>query len=280
MSRQFFKIFSLALLAVIVVVGSVAGQKGGGGGTKDIPMKAVFSDGFKITGDSDLLYVHQGTGPGMNSLVIFQIGGWLKGAFEMVIHSNSGRYVNLLFDNAVDFPPTDPLPAGCGYPYFLYPPYSRTEPVETTQFRLGTIWKCQWIPHDGWTELIRSTTRKDATILDLTTMRMGETVGVSFEMAEFRVKDDPLTPGYDESVDGFGLSGYPHGAGYLLVTATDWDNNKIMDWTLKTISGRLVVKEYDRTADLPYGDCFKLNSGSLCYCGAFSMPFELKIARK
>ena len=49
MSRQFFKIFSLALLAVVVVWGTMAGQKGGG--TKEIPMKAVFSGrlGDKIT---------------------------------------------------------------------------------------------------------------------------------------------------------------------------------------------------------------------------------------
>jgi hypothetical protein len=280
MSRQFFKIFSLALLAVVVVLGAMAAQKGGGGGgTKDIPMKAVLSGGLnKITGDPGGFYVHQGTKSGMNSLLITQTGAF-PGYFAMVIYANSGRYVNLLFDTLL-YSPTEPLPVGCGYPYFLYPPYSPNDPVETTLFSLRTVWKCQYIPHDGWTELIRSTPTLDPTILNLATMRMGDTVGVSFEMAQFRVNDDPETPGYNESEDGYGLTSYPHGAGYLLVTATDWDGNGVMDWILRTISGRLVVVEHDRTADLPHGDCFKLTSGAFCEIGSFWLPFELKIARK
>jgi hypothetical protein len=284
MSRQFFKIFSLTLLAVFVVLGTTAGQKGGGdSGSKDIPMKAIFSDGFKITSDdSSIPYVNQGNKPGMNYVVIGSPN--TSGHFVMAIYANTGRYVNMLFDNLL-IEPEEPLPGGCGYPYFLYPPYSRSDLVATTYFFLRTFWKCQYIPHvepDGttWTEFIRSTTSKDATILNLTKMVMGETVGVSFEMARFRVNDDQQTPGYDESQDLYGLTSYPTGAGYLLVTATDWDGNGVMDWILRTISGKLVVVAHDRTDVLPQGDCFRLTSGWPCECGSFGLPFELRIARK
>jgi hypothetical protein len=281
MPRKFLKVVFLALVATGVVMGAAAVLKAAATTGKDIPMIAFVSTDppNKILGDSSMAYVHQGTKPGMNYLVIGQPG--TSGHFVMAIYANSSRHVNILFDSLF-YPPPAPNPGECIYPHFLSSP---ANPVDTTYFYLRTVWKCRYIPHvdpDGtqWTELIRSTTAKDATILDFTKMRMGETVGVSFEMATFRGPDNPLTPAYDESQDLYGLTSYPHGAGYVLVTAGDWDGNGVMDWTLRTIPGRLVVVEHDRTADLPQGDCFKLTSGWPCEWGSFGLPFELKIARK
>ena len=274
MKWRFFKVFSLALLAVFFAFGAMAGQKDGGGGSKNIPMKAVFSGrlGDKITSDGKGAYIHQGTKSGMNSLLISKQVPWMMGSFSMTVYATTGRHMNLLFNAPVDFPPAEPLPAGCGYPYFLYDPYSLDTPVETARFHLQTFWKCQVIQHDTYTEFIRATPTQDQTILDLTAMRPGETFGVSVEMIEF------VAP---ESTDGFGLLGYPRGAGYLLVTATDWNGDGVMDWILKTISGQLVIKHYGRADDdLPNGDHFRMSSGSFCYCGTFWMPFELKITRK
>jgi len=276
MLRQFFKIFSLALLAVVIGLGAMAIPTlsgGGGGSNADIPMQAVFSDGFKITSDNSIVpYVNRGNKPGMNYVVIGSPN--TSGHFVMAIYSNTGRYVNLLF--ATPCSPEETPAGGCPDAYFLDSP---NDLVPTTYFSLRTVWKCQYIPHDGWTEFIRSTTKRDATILNLTKMTPGETVGVSFEMAKFRVNDNPLTSGYDESQDLYGLTSYPTGAGYLLVTAGDWDGDGVMDWILRTISGRLVVKEHDRTTDLPQGDCFRLTGGWPCEYGSFRLPFELKIAR-
>jgi hypothetical protein len=270
----------LALLAAIFVLGAMAiptpaGGGGGGGSNADIPMKALFSDGssFKITSDdSNVPYVNQGSKPGVNYVVIS--GPSTSGNFVMAIYTNTGRYANMLFDTLMH---GESPAAGCPDAYFLDSPDAI---VPTTYFFLRTYWKCQYIPHDGWTEFIRSTTKRDATILNLTKMTPGETVGVSFEMARFRVNDDPNTLGYDESQDLYGLTSYPTGAGYLLVTSGDWDGDGIMDWTLKTISGKLVVEEYDRTTTLPDGDCFRLTGGWPCEYGSFRLPFELKIARK
>jgi len=283
MSRQFFKIFSLALLAAIFVLGAIAiPTPAGGGGNADLPMKAIFSDGssFKILNDhSGQPYVHQGNKSGMNYVVIGSPS--TSGHFVMAIYANSGRYVNLRFDTLLHNP-LEPVTGGCPDPYFLDSPDVL---VPTTYFFLRTFWKCQYIDHlyenPPWIEFIRSTTSKDASILNLTKMLPGEKIGVSFEMASFRANDDLNTPGYDESQDLYHLSGYPTGAGYLLVEATDWDGNGVMDWILRTIPCKLVVKAFGRTDDvLPQGDCFKLTDGWPCEYGSFGLPFELKIARK
>ncbi len=279
MSQKFIRAVLMVLL-VAGVVGTGVAQKGGR--SVVIPMMALFSgeSGVKITDDGLGPYVHQGTTTELNNL---QIEG--DGHFTMVVRSVSGRKVNLLFDTLCRLPGT-PNPDGCADPYFLL----STTPVQTTYWSLRTYWKCRYIPHeepDGtkWTELIRSTTRKDSTILNLKTMVKGETVGVSIEGTRFRPSDNQGTPAYDESLDFYLMTGQPlletspGSAAYLLVTATDWDGDGVMDWILRTIPGKLVVKEYDRTAVLPDGDCFRLNSDYPCGYGSFKLPYELKIAR-
>ena len=111
MSRRFFRIFSLVLLAGFVVLGAVSAQKAtGGGGNRDIPMKAVFSEGpistfpeGKIRNDTpNLPYVYQGSRTGQNYLVISQPG--TTGDFRMCIHGGSGRFVKLLFNDVLQPP--------------------------------------------------------------------------------------------------------------------------------------------------------------------------------
>lgn len=283
MSRKFSKAVLLAMFTAVVLATTAVLWAAA---AKDIPMIAFFSadPSNKIFGDSSMPYVHQGTTLGVNNLTI----SGREGYFVMAIYANSGRYANLLFDTRRTFPDVT-NPVECANAYFLDTPVI---PVQTTYWFLRTYWRCRYIPHeepDGttWTELIRSTTRKDATILNLKAMVPGETVGVSVEMMKFRPRDSGLTPGYDESQDLYGLTGKqldpeaPGSAAYLLVTATDWNGDGVMDWILRTIPGKVVIKQYGRADDvLPHGDGFLMTCGYPCEYGSFSLPFELKIAKK
>lgn len=283
MSQRLLKAALLAALAAGVLLGTASAQKGGGTSSKDIPMKAIFSDGsdFRITGDA-VPYVHQGSQAGQTYIVLDG-----NGSFVMAAYSSTGRNPNLLFDTCWSLP-TAENPVECADPYFLPP---QAFPVQSTYFFLRTYWKCRYIAHveeDGttWTELIRSTTRRDAAILNLKTMSPGETVGVSVEMMRFRVTDNALTPGYDESQDLYGLTGrplpgMPGSAAYVLVTATDWNGDGVMEWILRSIPGKIVIKQYDRADDvLLQGDAFRTVSDWPCEYGSFILPFELKIAKK
>lgn len=280
------KVMNISLWAVFaaVVIGGVAAVKSDGAAAKTIPMMALFSDraGDKVTGDGGGFYAHQGTTLDVNNISI----SGNTGDFVMVVRASSGRYVNMRFDTRWADPAV-PNPDECAEAYFLDTP---AIPLQTYYWFLRTYWKCRYIPHeepDGttWTELIRSTTRKDATILNLTTMKPGETVGVSIEMMRFRAPDSLLTPTYDESQDLYGLTSQvpPGEAGsaiYLLVTATDWNGDGVMDWILRTIPGRVVIKEYDRTCELARGDSFSMGGDWPCKYGSFGMPLELRIAKK
>lgn len=276
MSRRFIKAVLLVLL--------VAGLAGSGGAQKPaknvvIPMMALLSGeaGSRITDDGLGPYVHQGTTSEENNLTIDT-----DGHFLMVVRAVSGRKLDLLFDTQCT-PPPQPNPDDCADPDFLF----STSPVQTTYWMLRTYWKCRYIPHDDeaepYTELIRSTTRRDSTILNLKTMVPGETVGVSVEGMRFRPTDSGQTPEYDESLDFYlmtgqqALDGAPGSAAYLLVTATDWDGDGAMDWVLRTIPGKVVIKSYDRTDVLLDGECFRLSSDFPCGYGSFKLPYELKI---
>jgi hypothetical protein len=269
MSREFLKAVLLAVL-VTVLIGAASGQKGGGDTGKDIPMIAILSTDppNKILGDSSMPYVHQGTKVNQNYVML----GGKDGYFVMTIRAATGRHVNLLFDTLL-YPPAAPNPGDCIYPYFLSSP---AVPVQTESFSMRTVHKCLYsVKEDSegpYTEFIRSTSTMPQSILDLRKIPMGETVGVSFEMIQFRAPN---------STDAYALSGHPLGAGYVLVTAGDWDGNGVMDWIIRTIPGRVKILQVDRATDvLPHGDCFKLTSGWPCEDGSFGLPFELKIARK
>jgi hypothetical protein len=270
MKGRFFMIFTLVLLAVVIAFGTMAAQKGGGDTGKDIPMIAFLSVGQpnKIYGDSFVPYVHQGTRVNQNYVMM----GGKDGYFAMTVRAATGRYVNLLFD-AFMYPPENPNPGDCIYPYFLSSP---AVPVQTESFSMRTVYKCLFsVKEDSegpYTEFIRSTSTMAQSILDLRKIPMGETIGATFEMIKFKAPN---------STDIYSLSGYPLGAGYVLVTATDWDGNGVMDWIIRTIPGRIKILQFDRATDvLPHGDCFKLTSGWPCEDGSFLLPFELKIARK
>lgn len=290
MAQRFWKVALLALLVAPVALGTATALKSAvKPPTTDIPVLALFSDrpGDKITGDSGIPYAYQGTRPGEDYLVINKSGSFVMG---INAPAGLGRYANLEPDTQL-FPPEPEIPTGteCANASFL--PSPPDVDVPTTYWFLRTYWKCRYVPHveeDGttWTELIRSTTRRDATILNLNSMQPGETVGVSVEMMRFRVRDNTKTLDYDESQDLYGLTGrnlpeLPGSAAYLLVTATDWNGDGIMDWILRTIPGKIVIKQYDRADDvLLYGDGFKMVGNWPCEYGTFSLPFELKIAKK
>ncbi len=269
MSRRFVKAVLLVLL-VAGVVGSGVAQKPARNVV--IPMMALLSgeSGFRITDDGFGPYVHQGTATDLNNVTIDT-----DGHFLMVVRDVSNRKLKLLF-NTPCIPPAGPNPDDCPDPSFLL----SSTAVETTYWMLRTYWKCRYIPHedpDGtkWTELIRSTTRKDSTILNLRTMAMGETVGVSVEGMRFCTAETAL--------DCFLMTGQqleldPGSAAYLLVTATDWDGDGAMDWILRTIQGKVVIRSYDRTDVLLEGECFKLSGPYPCRYGSFKLPYELKIA--
>ena len=272
---------------IAVVLGGGAAVMSGGPPVKDIPITALFSErvGDKITADGGGFYVHQGTSLDVNNISITASDGH----FLMVVRASSGRYVNLDFGTRVT-PPEGPNPAECAKAYFLATPETK---VQTVYWLLRTYWKCKYIPHiepDGttWTELIRSTTRKDQTTLNLTTMKPGETVAVSVEGWRFRAPDDTANElPIDESLDIYLMTGVqwdpdaPGSAGYLLVTATDWTGDGVMDWILRTIPGKIVIKSYDHADDiLPNGDAFHMTCGYPCEYGGFQMPFELRITRK
>jgi hypothetical protein len=272
MSRPFLKT-ALWILCLMGLVGSPATQNAAAARpSSQIPLLAFLSAEApnKITGDG-AFYVHQGTTPGLNCIRLES-----DGSFVMTVYAASQRRVDLKFDDLFA-PPRNTNPIECAAASFLASPEA---PVPATFWSLRTYWKCRYIPHTGpdgttWTELIRSTTRKDAKILDLRAMSLGETVGVSVEMMSFRVGNtgDPY------GLTGQPLESAPGSAAYLLVTATDWDGDGAMDWVLRTIPGRLEVKEWDRTAVLPEGEAFRLTCGYPCEYGAFALPFELKIAK-
>jgi hypothetical protein len=285
MSRRCADII-LGAVFVAAVLGGAA-LTSGGAPAKDIPMMALFSErvGDKITGDGGGFYFHQGTTLDVNNVSI----SGREGNFVMVVRASSGRYVNLDFGARVT-PPEGPNLAECAKAYFLATPEIK---VQTVYWLLRTYWKCKYITHDEpdgttWTELIRSTTRRDQTMLNLTTMSPGETVAVSVEGWRFRAPDDTATElPIDESLDGYLMTGVqwdpdaPGSAGYLLVTATDWTGDGVTDWILRTIPGKIVIKSYDHADDiLPNGDAFHMTCGYPCEYGGFQMPFELKIARK
>jgi len=275
----------LGALFIAAVLGGAA-VTSGGAPAKDIPMMALFTEraGDKITGDGGGFYVHQGTSLDVNNVSISGRDGY----FVMVVRASSERSVNLNFNAQITQDAVNP--AECAKAYFLATPEIQ---VQTVYWSLRTFWKCRYIPHvepDGttWTELIRSTTRRDQTFLNLTTMRPGETVAVSVEGWRFRPPDDSATElPIDESVDSYLMTGVqsdpdaPGSAGYLLVTATDWTGDGVMDWILQTIPGKIVIKQYDRADDvLPNGDAFHMTCGYPCEYGGFQMPFELRITRK
>ena len=52
-----------------------------------------------------------------------------------------------------------------------------------------------------------------------------------------------------------------------------------MDWILRTIPGKVVIRSYDRTDVLLDGECFRLTSDWPCEYGSFKLPYELKIAK-
>ena len=267
MSRRSIQTFLL-----VVLVAGVAGRGIAQKPAKSIviPMMALLTgdSGYRITGDGGP-YTHQGTATDLNNLTIEN-----DGHFIMVVRAITGRWVNLLFN--AQCTSHEPNIEDCADPDFLL----SADAVQTTYWSLRTYWKCRYISHadeaEPWTELIRSTTRKDATILNLKAMTPGETVGVSVEMMTFKV---------DGSDDLYGLTGQPlnpvdpGSAAYLLVTATDWDGDGAMDWILRSIPGKLVIKSYDRTDILPDGDCFRLTCGYPCEYGSFKLPVELKIAK-
>jgi hypothetical protein len=270
MSRTLIKVVILALL-VAGIAGSGVAQKPARNTV--IPMMASLSGetGFKITDDGLGPYVHQGTTTELNNLTIDT-----DGHFLMVVRAVSGRKLNLLFETQC-LPPADPNPDDCPNPSYLL----SSTAVGTTYWMLRTYWKCRYISHAGdaepWTELIRSTTRKDSTILDLRAMAPGETVGVSVEGMRFCEAESGsecyLMTGTQWSASA------PGSAAYLLVTATDWDGDGAMDWILRTIPGKVVIKSYDRTDILPDGECFRLSGSYPCAYGSFKLPFELKIAK-
>lgn len=269
MSRDLLKAVLLAVL-VTVLIGAASGQKGGGDTGKDIPMIAFLSTDppNKIFGDSSMPYVHQGTRVNQNYVMM----GGKDGYFAMTVRAATNRYVNLLFD-AFMYSPPNPNPGDCIYPYFLSSP---AVPVQAEYFSMRTVHKCLYsVKEDSegpYTEFIRSTSTMPQSLLDLRKIPMDETIGATFEMIKFKAPN---------SMDIYSLGGYPLGAGYVLVTATDWDGNGVMDWIIRTIPGRVKILQYDRATDvLPHGDCFMLYSGWPCEDGAFLLPFELKIARK
>lgn len=285
MSRRWTNVILGAVSVAAVLAGAAA--MSGGAPARDIPVSALFSErvGDKVTGDGGGYYVHQGTSLDVNNISI----SGKDGCFVMVVRASSGRFVDLDFGARVT-PPEAVNPPECAPANFLASPET---PVRSFYWYLRTYWKCRYISHlepDGtiWTELIRSTTRKDQALLNLTTMKPGETVGVSVEGWRFQPPDDPATPlPLNESADSYLMTGVqsdpdaPGSAGYLLVTATDWNGDGVLDWILRTIPGKIVIKQYDRADDiLPNGDAFRMTCGYPCEYGGFQMPFELKITKK
>jgi hypothetical protein len=284
MIGRFFKIGSLALLGIVVILGTMSAQKGGGSVvTKDIPLKAIFTDGLKITNDhSGVSYAHQGTKPGQNDILISSQTGRLI----FVVYGNSGRFVNLHLDDVLADPvPVENLPSECDCvpPYFIYPEIHQVVP--TTYIIISTTFECQKITHEDntgtWAELIPSS--RD--YLNFATMTKGQTAYVCGRgnTIQFRTTDDPTTTNYDESVDLFSLFQEPQ---FFTVTAGDWDGDTVMDWTVTPFAERYKavakVNNVPTLLDFPLGGVPRRMTSSAyrsCDHGTFFMPFELKLAR-
>jgi hypothetical protein len=294
MSRQFFKIFSLALLAVVVVLGATAGLNGGGGGggNQDIPLKATFSAGpfgpygsygylvGKFRNDKTDPYVHQGTKSGMNQILISQPA--TMGRFLFVIYAASGRYLNLHLDTVL-YPPVAigdlPPECDCLQPYFIYP--NIISPIQTTMISISTTWECQYISHNdetgSWAELIPIPKQ----YFNFAKMSPGETKYACGRgnIIQFRTTDDPNTTNYDESLDMYNLYQEPQ---FFVVKAIG-NQGGITEWIITPFAERFKAKDHDGIyQDYPYG-CVPRRVVSSAYAscnhGTFLMPFELKIAR-
>jgi len=299
MSRQFFKIGALALLAVLIVWGTMAAQKtvvaAGSGGGQDIPLKATFSAGSfgpygpfgyldsKISNDLNSPYVHQGTKTGQNQILIVQPS--VRGNLMMVVYRSApgNRYMNLYFDKMLFSPvPIGTLPTDwqeCLEPYFIYPTIQY--PIQTTYFRIYTGMECRrfdYVDENGnpYADLVPTTK-----YLNFTKMLPGETkyVTSAANCIQFRTTNNPGTPNYDESYDSYGLFHEPY---YFVVQAGN--QNGIAYWTIKPFAERFkaVDKEDGLLKDHDYG-CVprRVVSGISRDCdhGTYMMPFELKIER-
>jgi hypothetical protein len=290
MIERFLKIGSLALVGVVLVLGTVAAQKTtGGGGTADIPLKAILSEGpigayptAKITNDyPGLWYAHQGTKSGQNQVLISQPGS--TGRFLFVIYGTTGRWLNLYLDSILYAPvPIANLPPeyDCLQPYFIYPQILPV--IKTTAISISTTLECKYISHTDetgtWAELVPYSKQ----YLNFAKMSKGQTKYVCGRgnTVQFRTTDDPATANYDESVDSYNLFQEPQ---YFTVKAGDWDQDGIMDWIITPFVERFKNKEADGTwTDYPYGCVPRRVTSSYfrsCDHGTYFMPFELKIAR-
>ena len=301
MKWRFFKIGALALLGVVIVLGTMAAQKSGGGGNAGniLPLKASFSEGpidlspigiyaqGKIRNDSPgTWYTHQGTKAGQTQIYIYQPS--TVGRLVLDIHEASGGHpVTLYFDTPlyppvpiVDLPPN----LDCVPPFFIYPVIWPSIQIE--QIKCGTTFGCQRIYHTddgGWAEIIPLTGPRD--YFNFTKMRIGETKIVcgTGNAIQFTPKDLTTTP-VDESIDMFALFQEPH---YFTVTATDFEPaDGVMDWILRPYSERYKaytkINNVDTFVDFPLGGIpRRVTSSSYRACdhGTFIMPWELKLSR-
>jgi hypothetical protein len=298
MSRQFFKIGALALLAVIIVWGTMAAQKAAGGGnnpSQDIPLKATFLAGSfgpfgpfgyvasKITNDPNGPYVHQGTKTGQTQIYILQPNS--AGRLIMIIYRSApgSRYQNLHFDTML-YPPVarNELPPECEClePYFIYPTIQSR--IQTTYFHLETTMECQrfdYVDDKGpYVDLVPM----DRQYLNLAKMLPGETKYACGwgNCIRFRPMDDPNTAKYDESYDYYNLFVEPQ----FFVVKAYGNQSGIAYWTITPFAERFkaIDKEDGFLKDYNYG-CVprRVTSSSYRSCnhGTFMMPFELKIER-
>jgi len=286
MKWRFFKVFSLALLAVFVVLGATAGLNGGGGGgNQNIPLKATFSAGpfgpygpygyleGKIRNDNeDTWYVHQGTKAGQTQILIYQPA--TQGRLYIVIYE-AAHGVNLHFDSLL-YPPLEisqlPADKDCVPPFFIYPDI--ISPIQAERIRMGTTFECQYVSHTDekgpWAELIPMTRQ----YLNFTKMRIGETKYVCGmgNTIQFKTK---------ESIELFSLFQEPQ---YFTVKAVDFNGDGVMDWILTPFAERYKAVDLNgNLVDYPYGGVPRRVTSSAyrsCDHGTFLMPFELKITRK
>ena len=299
MSRQFFKIGALALLAVVVVWGTMAAQKtvvaaGGGGANQDIPLKATFSAGSfgpygsygyldgKFTNDITDPYVHQGTKTGQNQILINQPA--TMGRFIMVIYRTAPghRFVNLHL-NSMLYPPVAigdlPPECDCLQPYFIYP--NILPQIQTTYFYMCTTYEYQRKDSSDEKGPYAEFTPMPKSYLNFAKMLPGDeryACGFGSDI-RFRTTDNPLTTNYDESYDIYNLFQAPQ---VFVVKA--WGNQSgVSYWTITPFDGRFKAEDNHRILqDNIYG-CVprRVTSSAYSSCdhGTFMMPFELKIER-
>lgn len=286
MSARFLRVFLLALLAAGVLLGTASAQKGGGGtATKDIPLIATFygfdssGNALKITNDViNGAYVHQGNKPGQNKIV------FSAGSLIFSIYKESGRWVNLSFDQVLEAPvPILDLKSeyNCRPPYFIYPEIWSS--ITTTYFFIRTLNEYQRVIHgenplDPWAEFT-SLVRTYPDFLKMSEGQVKYVCGVG-NTVPFRT-DDPNT-GLDESQDQFALFQEPQ---FYEIQATDWNGDGVTDWVIRPYAGHFKVWDTDNKEykDFPQG-CIprRVTSSAFrdCNHGEFAMPFELRLRRK